>query len=40
MVGDTLRRSLLAFASRSSNLDSTREACPYLDQFRHTLHQR
>jgi hypothetical protein len=39
-VGDTLRRSLLAFASRSSNLDPTRDACPYLDQFRHSLYQR
>jgi len=42
VVGDALRRSLLAVASLSSNLDSTREAfsCPNLGQFKHTLYQR
>ncbi len=36
------RSSTLAFASLSSNLDSTREAfsCPNLDEFKHTLYQR
>jgi hypothetical protein len=42
VVGDALRRSLLAVASLSSNLDSTRGAfsCPNLGQFKHTLYQR